>query len=711
MIKYKIQKASLLFYLFHPLTLAFIVWAILAILLPNYFSKYKAEIVNTKRYVDTTKILYHDLDGDTISEELIVNFEKDELVPEIVYFDSKKRVLGQWNLRGNWLLKQKLFFGDYNKNGYDEVYCFTRNNDSIYLNCNELLLKNGVHFEDRFICTSLFFNVNKNDTHVVDGSMLDIDKDGFDEFVFTLSSGLSKQPRNTFGFYLNLDSLISSPTSGSCFFESVNFMDLNNDGVNEMTGSVSSPENIHYELPYPDSCTWLMVIDPSNGMDFLFPPVEFNQRFSSIEPVFYELHNDKYIVCFYTQNSSVSDSNNAILLYNCNGNLLKKKMISNDENYQHLNYIDRKVMDDDKLYVINKKGSFYSADTSLNFQLVSTNSTDGLFVNTRFNSIIDIDNDGNYELIYRAGVEESEKLLIYNSNLKDFVIVNLPKSKYIKYWNITKLVTDDRLRSMIVLHADDIVYYIDYGKSWYYLLKYPVYIIGFFVLLLFFGGLQRAQTIVAVRKFENEKQLIRQQMALTKRQLEPHFMLNTLNNIGYMFSTENKDDAQYYFGRFASLIHRGLKYADQTETSLFEELEFVKDYLILQQKRFNDDFLFTIDTDKNIDLDEILIPHSLVYTFVENAVKHGLSHKEGNKILKINVSEEGNNITISITDNGIGRKQSKVLKTTGTGKGMGIVESIVEGYNKLNGRNISYKVNDIDDVNNENAGTNVTIIV
>ena len=326
------------------------------------------------------------------------------------------------------------------------------------------------------------------------------------------------------------------------------------------------------------------------------------------------------------------------------------------------------------------------------------------------NYLLDIDNDGDNELLFMSKRPSPEKLIIYRSSLKESTIIDLPESKYTKHWYATIKQNGIGEHPEIVLQTDDVVYTIKYSKSKYFILKYPTYLGLYLFLFVIFWGLQKAQNVVARRNLEKEKHLMRQQMALSKRQLEPHFMLNTLNNIGYMFSKENKEDAQYYFQRFASLIHRGLKYADQTETSLFEELGFVRDYLILQQKRFNDDFEFLIESDENIDLKKIQIPHSLIYTFVENAIKHGLRLKEGDKKLEIIMSKTETKTKIEITDNGVGRKQSKSLKTTGTEKGLKIIASIVEGYNKLNNRSISYNIEDLVNDNNKGIGTVITII-
>jgi len=238
-----------------------------------------------------------------------------------------------------------------------------------------------------------------------------------------------------------------------------------------------------------------------------------------------------------------------------------------------------------------------------------------------------------------------------------------------------------------------------------------IFIAIFFTTLFFFLFL--FQRIAGLKKnnilHQTQIDLMKQQLTISKNQLEPHFMLNTLNNIGYMFISENKEDAQYYFGKFASLIHRGLKYADQVETSLQEELEFIRDYLILQKKRFNGDLEFSIEVDEKIKLTDLKIPHSLLYTFVENAIKHGLAPKNDNRRLTVIVSNEEKNTLVIINDNGIGCAQSNELKTSGTGKGLHIIKNIVAGYNKLFNRDISYKVNDLTDEKGIVNGTEVRV--
>jgi len=120
---------------------------------------------------------------------------------------------------------------------------------------------------------------------------------------------------------------------------------------------------------------------------------------------------------------------------------------------------------------------------------------------------------------------------------------------------------------------------------------------------------------------------------------------------------------------------------------------------------------FSVKIDEQIEEDKIEIPHSLIYTFVENAIKHGLKPKESDRQLEIRVTTNNKTIQIIIKDNGIGRQKSKEFKTTDTGKGLDIIRTIITGYNQLNKRNITYKITDLKDENNEIAGSKVVLLI
>ncbi len=709
--KPKYSLSSKLFILVHPGMIALYVFLITLFFIPDYFKKYQAKVVETEVLSEVSKLYYHDLNGDELTEIIYMGYATHTEFINIYYRDHNDEVINQWNIDGKLLEDFKPHFGDYNHNSFDEVYCLTLKNDSIFLNINELLAADGVKFENKFICKAGLFNTNSTDVFDRGSSFIDINKDGYDEFVFTLFAGYSKYPRNTFTYYIKEDSLIASPYSGSGFLSVIQYMDINGDGIAEITGSVYAGENIHDHRPYNDSSAWLMVLDPRKKMDFLFSPIECAGGIgSSIAPIFYHIKGEKYIAAlFFSTHQRKNDHTYYLKIFDSKGILIKEKRI-NDDQYRQLCFLPQRDTNDPFLYLHDRNGNFYRADIDLNISLIQENPFNIKEVSNTLD-LIDIDGDGKKEVLFFSHNPLPDKLIIYRSDLKDPILLELPLSKQIlkSHFSIKKI--NPNSHPILVLQADDDVYYIKYAKSEFYWLKYPVYVMAYILLFLMFWLLQKAQYSIAKRRFNMEKQMMQQQLAISKKQMEPHFMLNTLNNIGYLFMKEDKKKAMYYFGKFAALMRRGLMNADKTTTSLEEEMEFVEDYLILQKQLMDGELDYHITIDKSIEDDKIQIPHSLIYTFTENAIKHGLRPKENDRKLTINITKEQQKIKISISDNGIGRQKSKELGTTDTGKGMQIVDTIIMGYNKLYGGNISYQIADLLGDNGAGLGTEVVVLV
>ncbi len=79
-----------------------------------------------------------------------------------------------------------------------------------------------------------------------------------------------------------------------------------------------------------------------------------------------------------------------------------------------------------------------------------------------------------------------------------------------------------------------------------------------------------------------------------------------------------------------------------------------------------DDLNFTIEFDKDILANELLLPSMIIQPYVENAIKHGLLHKKGDRQLFIKINKSSSHLIIMIEDNGIGRKQSSRINKTKT---------------------------------------------
>ena len=78
----------------------------------------------------------------------------------------------------------------------------------------------------------------------------------------------------------------------------------------------------------------------------------------------------------------------------------------------------------------------------------------------------------------------------------------------------------------------------------------------------------------------------------------------------------------------------------------------------LEKIRFEETLIYKVNVDSELSLSEVKIPVMLVQPFVENAIKHGLLHKKGERKLTINFNKKNNNLIIDIIDNGVGRKQA-----------------------------------------------------
>src|SRR4030095_11286699 len=97
--------------------------------------------------------------------------------------------------------------------------------------------------------------------------------------------------------------------------------------------------------------------------------------------------------------------------------------------------------------------------------------------------------------------------------------------------------------------------------------------------------------------------------------------------------------------------------------TLEDELEMLRLYLDLERLRFKNSFDCSIICSNEIDADNIFIPPLILQPFAENAIWHGLMHKQGHGHLEIELRDEQKILTCIITDDGIGRSKAAKLKT------------------------------------------------
>ena len=211
-------------------------------------------------------------------------------------------------------------------------------------------------------------------------------------------------------------------------------------------------------------------------------------------------------------------------------------------------------------------------------------------------------------------------------------------------------------------------------------------------------------TVLIIKKKEEEQRQINiLKYKAVRSKYIPHFTGNILNSINY-FIYKDKDLAQQYIAEFSDFTIQTLLNSENTCRTLEEELDYTKTYLELEKLRFEDRLEFYINIETEIDI-KTPIPVMILQTFCENALKHGLRHKEGAGIVEINIRTENHYIVLSVKDNGIGREKAKEMHTKGTGEGLAIIEQQLRIFNKKNKLKAYINVIDLHDDNGAASGT------
>ena len=198
-------------------------------------------------------------------------------------------------------------------------------------------------------------------------------------------------------------------------------------------------------------------------------------------------------------------------------------------------------------------------------------------------------------------------------------------------------------------------------------------------------------------------------------QMNPHFLFNALNSIQQMILANEDMVATKYLSRFSRLLRNILVHSDKESISLKEELEILKLYVELESGRFKDAFQYEITCAPNIDTDEIMLPTLLIQPFVENAIWHGLMHKEGLRKLFIRFFEKDNMLNCIIEDNGTGRQDKTNTQAlngqprTHTSKGIKVSEERLKNLGKTKGKEGALKITDLKNEDGSAGGTRVEI--
>lgn len=231
-----------------------------------------------------------------------------------------------------------------------------------------------------------------------------------------------------------------------------------------------------------------------------------------------------------------------------------------------------------------------------------------------------------------------------------------------------------------------------------------------------FGVRNRIQQIKKEAKIKADfnKKMAEVEMKALRAQMNPHFLFNCLNSINRFIVINDTIKASNYLTKFSKLIRLILDNSSGDTTTLENEISLLRLYIEMESMRFDGKFTYSIDIDKTLACDTIIIPSMIIQPYIENAIWHGLLNKGDNGHLLLCFIDKGiDELEVIIEDNGVGRQKAQELKSKSTLKnksyGMQITNDRIKVLNQLYDAASNVKIEDLYNTDHTPAGTRVIL--
>lgn len=665
---------------------------ILYVLLPIESSKYRLELVGGEANYKLVARALQDMDGDGVSE--IIRYKNGKPVPAITLERANGEIVNQWNLNGEWLIPTGAHFADIDHDGFTEIVTLTYFQDSIWLHVMELLQAEGTFLHIPVDRVELY-----NDHHdwiINFGSPTDINGDGVDEIYFSIRAGFTLQPRKLYvldGKQKELN--VQEGAQGNNVAWPV-CLDLDQDGVMELTGKVSAPGNLSgQEVFISDTCAWLIVYD--QNLEFKVKPVSYPGSPAYLHVLPLNKDGRQLLVSSYHRKTQ-TDIFNRIEVRECLSDSLQ---LVASRDFQSEKQVQLISIDQER------DGVFCVADGRqiiwLNELLEEKGRLEvgGAYLPEIYHPM-DVNGDGLSEQIFQT---DFSKLHILQPDFRHGIEMDLG---YNESFPVISTFTREHIHYVNVYRGNQNLL-LAYSRNPLYPFRFLILFVSFLLYYAIFTILLGFQKKRIEARQASERQVLHYQLTNVVQQLDPHFLFNALSNISSYYHKGDKEHAQSYLAKVSRLVRTTLENSERMSISLSEELDFVRDYLSVEQIRMGDRLNFGIEVDKSM-MEQIQIPKMLIQNFVENAVKHGIRHlKDRAGVIRIYSEQAGNLLHVLVEDNGIGRKGAADMGSTGTGNGLLMVQKSLDIFEKLEKVRIVFQIEDLEDEAGQATGTRILL--
>lgn len=220
-------------------------------------------------------------------------------------------------------------------------------------------------------------------------------------------------------------------------------------------------------------------------------------------------------------------------------------------------------------------------------------------------------------------------------------------------------------------YVDGLVYFENWREymvellNWAALRFYDQYIItvGVYYVIKYFQGLQKEEKEKSELALKNKEM----QISLLKSQINPHFLFNTLNSISTLIHS-SKDQARKVITQLSDIFRYALDSHSGKMVKLGHEIDFIENYIRIQQVRFGDRLKFQKHIDESCL--GLSIPPMILQPLVENSVKYGIGPKEDGGTIDLIVKHLKGTVFFEVRDDGLGINAKKVMDGSAGGVGM-----------------------------------------